>query len=111
RYDRALSWCPERNRGQSIATEETFIDLARLADGSLLIVGRETGNHLDNNYSWSEQPIVIHASAEGEVLATDRGFWRGEAVAAAADDDGSAYVLMYAYDGSDQQLHVRKYAP
>ena len=104
RYDRALSWCP-----QAIATEEVFITPVQLTDGSLLVVGRDASSN--GNDSGIPQPFVVHVSAQGEVLGTDRGFWHGEAVTAAAGADGAAYVLLYEYGGSGQQLHVRKYAP
>lgn len=104
RYDRALSWCP-----QAVATEEVFITPVQLTDGSLLVVGRDASSN--GNDSGIPQPFVVHVSAQGEVLGTDRGFWHGEAVTAAAGADGAAYVLLYEYGGSGQQLHIRKYAP
>lgn len=102
RYDRATAWCGDTTD----PTEETLIGVTLLADGSLLVVGSETGG------LQTEQPVVFHVSAEGEVLASDRGYWQGQAAAAVADSDGSAYVLMLAFDdASNQQLYIRKYAP
>lgn len=108
RYDRALSWCPEQSEGEPW-TEEVFIDVVRLADDSLLVVGHESGGYGSEQI---HQPLALHVSAQGEVLSRDRGFWRGEAVAAVGAEDGSAYALMYEFDGANQQhLLVRKYLP
>ena len=105
RYDRAFGWC-----GQMGPTDEEFADIARLTDGSLIVAGSETGSSPDTPYIF-QQPIVFHVSAGGEVLGTDRGFWEGEAVAAVAGSDGSAYALMHRFTAwnTEQHLHVRKY--
>jgi hypothetical protein len=109
RYDR-MAWSCEQPGGQG-TTEEHFIDVDRLSDGSLIVVGREsTGFPTDAGLEM--QPFVVHTSVEGEVLGTDRGFWRGEAIQTVGANDGSAYVLLYKFDDSNQQhLHVRKYTP
>jgi hypothetical protein len=104
-YDRALSWCPEQT-----ATEEAFVDVAQLPDGSLIVTGYESNGlplHMGDN-----QPWVGHVSAQGQVIATDRGFWRGGATTIAIGADGSAYVMLYEFDDAQQQhIYVRKYAP
>ncbi|HVI04428.1 MAG TPA: hypothetical protein VM869_37330 [Enhygromyxa sp.] len=111
RYDRATAWCGTTEG----PTDEVFTGIARLSDGSLFVTGGESGGSEGTNYI-IQQPIVLHVSADGEVLGTDRGFWPGLAATAVAGSDGSAFVLMYEFDDSDpqqgnQHLHVRKYAP
>jgi hypothetical protein len=102
RYDRALEWCGDDDPMSS--TTEHMWDVERLADGSLLVVGSETGGG-------HAQPWVAHVSAQGEVLATDRGFWNGRAATVASSQD-AAYVLMFEYDETSQQhIYLRKYLP
>jgi hypothetical protein len=98
RYDRALDWC------EFDSTTELMWDVERLADGSLLVVGIESARDIF-------QPWVGHVSAQGEVLATDRGFWSGAAAAIASTQD-AAYVLLFEYDEASQQhIYLRKYLP
>ncbi len=111
-YDRAVSWCPELHPGELSVTEEAFWDVARLPDGSLIVTGVETTGNPAQFEAGEVQPWVGHVSAQGEVLAVDRGFWRGQAAQVAAASDGSAYVLMTEVDEQAQMhLHLRKYAP
>ncbi len=100
-YDRALAWCP----GDETPMEDRFYDVAGLADGSLLIVGSEQAQ------TNVHQPWIGHVSADGDMLAMDRGFWDGSALVAMGADDGSAYALLEAYEGDQQRLLVRKYLP
>jgi hypothetical protein len=114
RYDRASSWCPEESDDE--VTHEHIYNVEQLADGTLLVVGAESGgfgNGLDRGQLPSEQimqPWVAHVSAQGEVLATDRGFWRGLGAAVASTQD-AAYVLLFEYRDAQQHLYVRKYLP
>lgn len=103
RYDRAVKWCADETDDQTPSTIEHMWDVERLEDGSLLVVGIESGSHL-------YQPWVGHVSAQGEVLAMDRGFWSGAAAAVASSQD-AAYVLLFEYEGSQQHIYVRKYLP
>jgi hypothetical protein len=116
-YDRASSWCPEQNEGQASPTQEQLYDVEQLADGSLLVVGAANGgygNGRDLGQPGSEQllqPWVGHVSAQGDVLATDRGFWHGQAAAVASTQD-AAYVLLFEFDEASQQhIYLRKYLP
>jgi hypothetical protein len=104
RYDRALEWCADETDDQTPSTVEHMMDVERLADGSLFVVGAESAGGL-------HQPWVGHVSAQGEVLATDRGFWSG-AAATVTSSQGAAYVLLLEFDeGSQTHTYLRKYLP
>jgi hypothetical protein len=105
-YDRAELWCDAH------ATEERFTGVDQLADGTLVVVGDESlgDPYGDDIETWS-QPWIAHVSADGEVLAVDRGLWLGRAIDVVARDN-FAYVLL-TEDLEDWAFglpHIRKYA-
>lgn len=99
-YDRADFWC-------STPTDEIFVDLERLPDGSLIVGGFESPEYPFADPP-SAQPWVAHVSATGEVIASDRGSWVGRVISISSNDD-AAYVLMSAWRPEGDRLFVRKY--
>lgn len=106
-YDRASAWCNEGT------TEELFTAVDQLGDGTLIVVGVETIGHgfPSEGINTPTQPWVAHVSADGEVLAYDRGFWQGSALDVVARDD-VAYVLLTeeGWVGGIGEPYIRKYA-
>lgn len=90
---------------------ERLLDVALLADQSMIIVGTE------NSTSAGEvlppaTPWVGHVASDGTFLAFDRGYWFGEAIAAIATPDGGAMVLIRTDSGSASWgYNLRKYGP
>lgn len=101
-YDRAESWCPT-----NAPTNEMFVDLERLPDGSLIVGGFESPEYPFGDEP-SYQPWVAHVSATGDVLAVDRGSWIGRVISISANED-AAYVLMSERQAEGDRLFVRKY--
>jgi hypothetical protein len=105
-YDRADAWCG------GPATQERFTDIDQLADGTLVVTGVESLGHPygDDIVDWS-QPWVAHVSADGELLAYDRGLWLGRAIDVVADGDVAWVLLTQNNDyGTFGSPYVRKYA-
>ncbi len=112
-YDRALDNClsAETLLASGYPTWEYFEQIVQLADGSFLIAAIEEG---EANYVM--QPRVLHIDEHGELLASDRGLWSGQAKALAAAEDGSGYALLTIggsmnYDGDYDGFYLRKYEP
>jgi hypothetical protein len=110
-YNRATAWCPEPEDDQwSAATAEWLVGVAVLADDSLIVVGSE---QYEGGGESGSHPWVAHISADGELLARDRGLWDGHAKDVIAGPDGSAYVVVadnIPPEGS-QGFRLRKYTP
>lgn len=101
-YDRADAWCVESD---AQPTQELFTQLVQLGDGTLVVAGVET-----DNSPGVTQPWIAHVSVAGDVLAFDRGLWRGDTIDLVARDN-VAYVLLTKteYVGGIGEPYVRKY--
>jgi hypothetical protein len=108
-YDRADTWCAEFDAHQ---TQELLTGVDQLGDGTLIVTGIESlGHPYGNDISFTSQPWVAHVTADGEVLAYDRGFWQGRTIDVVARDN-VAYVL-FTKDGSEDVFglpYLRKYS-
>ena len=118
-YNRADAWCPHENDHEySAATAEFLGQIARLADGTLMVVGVEAFEQAEDEpvgtEPFSSHPWVARFSATGEFLGSDRGLWDGGAVDVVAGPDGAAYVLSVDNTSGDEDspgYRVRKYVP
>lgn len=96
-YDRADLWCPVDGDPLSYETAELLIDITRLPDDTLVVVGSESFRFKDGvgtTDGVGTQPWVAHVSPGGDLLASDRGLWNGHAIDAVAGPDGSVFVLI-----------------
>jgi hypothetical protein len=108
-YNRATAWCPPPDPQDTYATGDMFGDVARLSDGTFVVVGSEIFNSEDIVGS---HPFVGRFTVTGEFLGSSRGLWDGYASDVVAGADGSALVLVL--DRSvpgDEILRLRKYVP
>lgn len=105
-YNRASAWCPDSS--DDWATGEWFLDVTRLADGSVLAVGHEGYKQQDE---FRSQPRIVQFTGAGQFLAGDRVLWDGIATLAIAGPDDSALVVLLDDVESNelQGFSLRKY--
>jgi hypothetical protein len=84
-------WCPEDDDQFPAETGEFLVDVTRLPDDTLVVVGSE---NFDVHGVVGTHPWVAHVSPGGDLLASDRGLWDGHAIDAVAGPDGSVFVLI-----------------